>query len=234
MFAAAALSAAAAAAPVAPARFSSADPGVPPAAWKLVTLPKIARHTQFSIVERDGARVLRVEADGSYANLVHRFDPAADASRLSWRWRVDTLRPGTDITRKDGDDLPARVCVLFDLPLARLSLGDRMAVAMGRALFDPDLPAASICYVWDAHVAAGTWLANAYTARVMMLVLRQGVATAWQEERRNLHDDFARAFPREAGNGPWPRIAAVAVSADGDNTGARSLAFVGDVELAAQ
>jgi hypothetical protein len=227
--------AASAAAPVALARFSTADPGEPPAAWRLVTLPKIARHTRFSIVERDGARVLRVEADASYANLVHRVDvDAAQAPIMHWRWRVDVLSAQTDIKRKEGDDLPARMCVMFDLPLARLKIADRMAVVMGRALFDPGLPAATICYVWDAQVAAGTWLANAYTKRVMMLVLHRGVATDWENERRDLRADFARAFPVEAGNGPAPHVAAIAISADGDNTGARSLAFIGDIALEAE
>jgi hypothetical protein len=120
---------------------------------------------------------------------------------------------------------------MFDLPLERLKASDRFAVTMGRVLFDPDLPAATICYVWDAHLRVGTWLANAYTARVMMLVLRRGAATAWEEERRDLRSDFAHAFPAEAASGPAPHVAAIAISADGDNTGARSLAFIGDISI---
>lgn len=127
--------------------------------------------------------------------------------------------------------MPARLCVLFDLPLARLSFADRTALRLGRALFDPDLPAATICYVWDAKLAPGTWLPNAYTARVQMLVLQSGVAAEWKEERRDLRADFARAFPAEAANGPLPQLAAIGISADGDNTGAQSLAFFGDVRL---
>ncbi|HYS14344.1 MAG TPA: DUF3047 domain-containing protein [Burkholderiaceae bacterium] len=232
MLIAALVTGAATAAPVVLAPFSGAPPGAPPAPWRLVTLPKIARHTSFSIVDRDGSRVLQVEANGSYANLLHRVDAdLAAAPTLSWRWRVDVLSAQTDITRKEGDDLPARLCVLFDLPLSRLKAMDRMAVIMGRALFDPDLPAATICYVWDAHVSPGTWLVNAYTARVMMAVLRRGPATDWEDERRDLRSDFARAFPAEAASGPAPHIAAIAISADGDNTGARSLAFIGDIVI---
>jgi len=232
MLIAALVTGAATAAPVVLAPFSGAPPGAPPAPWRLVTLPKIARHTSFSIVDRDGSRVLQVEANGSYANLLHRVDAdLAAAPTLSWRWRVDVLSAQTDITRKEGDDLPARLCVMFDLPLSRLKATDRMAVIMGRTLFDPDLPAATICYVWDAHVAPGTWIANAYTARVMMLVLRRGPATGWEDERRDLRSDFAHAFPAEAAAGPAPHIAAVGISADGDNTGARSLAFIGDIVI---
>lgn len=215
------------------AAFSTAAPGAPPAPWRIVTLPKIPKHTRFEIVARDDTRVLRVAADGSYANLLHELRADLDAAPiLRWRWRVEALSAATDLTRKDGDDVPARLCVLFDLPLARLSFADRTAVRLGRALFDPDLPAAAICYVWDARLAPGTWLPNAYTDRVRMLVLHNGVANEWREERRDLRADFARAFPAEAANGPLPRVAAIGISADGDNTGARSLAFFGDVQLA--
>ena len=214
--------------------FSTAPLGDPPPPWRVVTLPKVPRYTRFAVVERDGSHVLRIEADASYANLLLRVDRARlDASDrvLRWRWRVDTLSSATDITRKSGDDVPARICVLFDLPLDRLAFGDRIALRMGRALFDPDLPAATLCYIWDAHVAPGTWLPNAYTARVMQLVLQRGPSTEWKEERRDLRSDFATAFPTEATNGSFPPIAAIGISADGDNTGARSLAFVGDLVL---
>jgi hypothetical protein len=97
-------------------------------------------------------------------------------------------------------------------------------------LFDPKLPAAAICYVWDAKLPVGTWLANAYTDRVRMLVLRQAAAGRWFDEARDLRADFATAFPQES-KGGLPPLAAVAVSADADNTGSSALSYFGDVVL---
>jgi hypothetical protein len=219
----------AAPAPAAVTAFSSAAAGAIPAPWRVVTVPKIPRHTRYEIVAAGDDYVLRVIADGSYANLVHPLS-GERGTRLSWRWRVQQPIEHADLRRKDGDDVPARVCVLFDLPLERLSLADRLKVRAGRALFDPDLPAASICYVWDRRIEPGTWLANAYTDRVQMLVLRRGGYGVWAEESRDLAADFARAFPHEAQYG-LPPLAAIGVSADGDNTGGASLAFFGDVRL---
>lgn len=225
----AALLLAAPATPAALASFSAAAGGAVPPPWQVVTVPKIPRHTRYDIVAVDGEYVLRVAADGSYANLLH---PLAGerAQRLAWRWRVEQPIEQADLTRKEGDDVPARVCVLFDLPLDRLTIVDRLRVELGRALFDPDLPAASICYVWDRRLAPGTWLANAYTDRVQMLVLRRGGYGVWAEESRDLAADFARAFPHEARAGV-PALAAIGVSADGDNTGGASLAYFGDLRL---
>jgi hypothetical protein len=200
-----------------------------------VTLPRIPRHTRFTIVQRDGAHVLQVEADRSYGSLMHRLAPAdapaAAAPILRWRWRVESAGSGADLTRKSGDDAPLRLCVLFDLPLDRLSRADALRVRIGRALFDPDLPAASLCYIWDMQLAAGTRLPNAYSARVMQWILEGATTAGWREERRDLRADFAAAFPAESARGPLPQVAAIAIVADGDDSGARSLAFVGDIVL---
>lgn len=214
------------------AAFSSATTDEPPAPWRLVTLPRIPRHTRFRVEELEGERVLRMQADASYASLLHPLDhDTAAAPMLHWRWRVERLVAGADLTRKHGDDTPARLCVLFDVPSARLAFGVRMQLRLGRALFDPQLPAASICYVWDGTLAPGTWLPNAFTDRVQMLVLRRGDTGRWHTESRDLRADFARAFPAEAAGGFVPRVVAVAVAADGDNTGGSALAWFGDIRL---
>jgi len=215
---------------------SSADAKLPPP-WHIVTLPKIPRHTRYELVSIDGRRAVRAEADGSYANVVHPLagDTAA-TPLLRWNWRVDRFPAGSDLSAKAGDDVAAKVCVLFDLPLERLSFGDRLKVELGRRLFDPQLPAATLCYLWERTQPAGTWLPNVYTDRVRMLVLRTAAAgeqQRWFDERRDLRADFAQAFPEEA-RGGLPRISAVAFASDADNTGASALAYFGDIVLSAE
>jgi hypothetical protein len=216
--------------------------GPPPAPWKLATVPKITAHTQYAVVPLDGRLVLRIEASASYANLLHPLTTDLTARpQLRWRWRVDAATQAGDLRRKDGDDQPLRVCVLFDVPAERLAAGVRLQLRLGRTLFDPQLPAASVCYVWDnaaGGLPAGTWLPNAYTERVQMLVLRSRASDAalgrWVEESRDLAADFARAFPAEAAGGWLPRLSAIGVAGDGDNTGARSVAFIDALRLEAR
>lgn len=212
---------------------SSIDGRVPPP-WQVMTLPKIPRHTSYEVVSFDGRRVVKATADGSYANVVHPLNVDTGTAVLRWSWRVDEFPADSDLSVKRGDDLAAKVCVLFDLPLDRLSFVDRLKIELGRRLFRLDLPAATLCYVWDRTLAPATWLPNIYTDRVRMLVLRSGAAgqqARWFDEDRDLRGDFIRAFGPEAQAGV-PRISAIAFATDADNTGSRALAYFGDITLA--
>ena len=216
------------------AAFSSAAGPALPAPWRIVTLPKIPNHTTYAVAEIDGRKAVRAEADASYANVVHPVNAdVAGAPVLRFSWRVDRFPAGSDLTTKKGDDLAAKVCVLFDEPLDRLSFIDRTKVQLGRTLFDPQLPAATLCYVWDRTLPAGRWIDNAYTDRVRMLVLRSGAGGEqgrWFDERRDLRADFLSAFPSEAAAG-LPNVAAVAFATDADNTRSHALAWFGDIAL---
>ncbi len=206
------------------------------APWQVVTLPKIPRHTQYEVVSLDGQRVVKAVANGSYANVLHPLPADVSATPvLRWSWRVDQFPALSDLATKRGDDLAAKVCVLFDQPLSRLALIDRLKIELGRRWFKLDLPAATLCYVWDRTLAPGTWLPNVYTDRVRMLVLRSGAAGEqgrWFDERRDLRADFSRAFGREA-EGGLPAVSAVAFATDADNTGSIALAYFGDIALTA-
>lgn len=215
----------------------------PAAPWQPLGLPgQQAPATRFSLVEADGRRVLQVEARGSYGNLVQALadgpagaaPPAAAAARwLSWRWRLLLPNPAADLRRRSGDDAALKVCALFDLPLAQVPFAERQLLRLARARSGEPLPAATLCYVWDARLAAGTALDNAYTRRLRWLVLR-GPADGpqpWADEQRDLHADLRRAFGDELGDGPLPPLRAIAVGADADNSGGHSLGQIDALQL---
>ena len=212
---------------------SAAGGEQPPAPWRVVGIPggKIPL-TSFSMVKQDGIKVVRIEARQSYGNLVHALAGApvpAPGQQLRWRWRLDRPLPAADLGRKAGDDSPVKVCALFDQPLDRLSLVDRTLLRLARAASAESLPSATLCYVWDARLPAGTVLSNAYTGRVKLMVLDSGEQRLgeWSVHSRDLALDFRLAFGGEGDTvPPWT---AVLVGADADNTGGSSLAFVGDI-----
>jgi hypothetical protein len=214
------------------AAFSTAAPGAPPAPWRFATLPRKAA-TRYTVTELDGVHVMKVDADRSYGHLVHALQlHPSDSATLAWRWRVDQLVADADIRTKAGDDAAAKLCVMFDLPLDKLSFGDRTTLRLARAALGEDLPTQTLCYVWDNKLPAGTHLINAFTRRIRFIVLQSGAAklSQWVSESRDVVADYRVLFADEA-RASVPEIIGVALTADADNTRGRGLAYFGDIKL---
>jgi hypothetical protein len=200
--------------------------------WQHQRLPKVERANEHEIVaDETGTPVLQIRSAASASSWLTRLDvDAHERPWLRWRWKVERSLPGSDLRRKAGDDHAARLYVIFDLPLERLSLADRLRISAARALTGTDLPAAAICYVWGHVQPAGSTAWNPYTDRVRMVVLDSGDERAgqWQRHGRHLLQDWTEAF-----GGPMPRVSGLAVGADTDNTGDRVTSWFGDLELSA-
>jgi Protein of unknown function (DUF3047) len=213
--------------------FSTSPAGAAPAAWKFATLPN-KTPTAYSIVDLDGARVLKVEANDSYGNLAHTVHAiATDHSTLAWKWRVDTLVADADLKTKAGDDAAAKLCVFFAFDGSKLSFGERTRLALAHTATGQDVPTETLCYVWDNKLPVDTGLTNAFTKRIRMIVLESGPAKLgqWVTQKRNLATDYQRMFSDES-EGKIPDVIGIAVSADADNTHQKGLAYFGDITLA--
>ena len=138
-----------------------------------------------------------------------------------------------DLLSKNGDDAALKVCVLFEHALDRVPFVERTVLRLARRVSGEDLPAATVCYVWDSAQAAGLQGANPYSRRVRFISL-QGLGSPlgqWQSEARDVAQDFARLFADEWPTGAEPpSVRAVLIGADSDNTGARSLGWVQSVQ----
>jgi hypothetical protein len=210
------------------AAFSAAKPGgALPAGWASLTAVNIKTLTRYTLIDDSGITVLRAESQAGASALSRplRVDPAA-WPWLRWRWKINNLIADADLRTKAGDDFPARLYVMFDYPLDKLPFFERTKLQLARVLFDPGLPAATICYVWDGKAAAGTIAASAYTSRVKMIVVESGAAHVkrWVDVERNVAADFRAAFGEEP-----PRVSAIAVGTDTDNTGSFATAYFGDI-----
>ena len=210
-----------------------AGPGdTPLAPWHVIGLPQQTKPlSKFSVVALDGQRVLKVEAQSSYGNLVHPVLENPGAHRLSWRWRMDEPITGADLRQRDGDDSPIKVCALFDLATSAVPFVERQVLRIARLRTGETLPAASVCYVWDSRLAPGTVLDNAFTRRVRMVVLRgpESPLHTWVNEQRDVWADFKLLFGDEADQ--VPPLVGVAIAADADNTKSHSLAHVASIVL---
>jgi len=207
--------------------FSTASPGtaVPPG-WRHTEIRGAPRPTHYALVAEDGRTMVKAEADGSASALVHAV--AATHATLHWQWKVSRVLTGSNPYTREGDDYAARVYVTFDYPLDRLPLVERLKLRAARTFFDPDVPTAALCYVWDARLPAGTTFPSPYTPRVRIIVVDSGAEHVgrWRAVDRDLDADFRTAFGE-----PAPPVTGVAIAADTDNTRERATAWFGDIVL---
>lgn len=211
-------------------RFSTLAAGSPlPAELKAWGFGGRTRPTRYALVADAGIVVLRADAENSSSGIVRevRVDPRA-VPILSWRWKAVNVVAKGDLRTREGDDFAARVYVTFDLEPASLPAGERMKLSMARLIYGDRVPAAALCYVWDGKSPRETVAPNAYSERVRMIVAESGTGHAgqWVSVRRNIVEDYQRAFGSEP-----PEVTAVIVSSDTDNTGETAVAFYGDISF---
>jgi len=210
--------------------FSAARPGgALPAGWVPLEPPNTQMRTRYTLVDDNGVTVMRADSAAGASGLSRqlRINPA-EHPWLRWRWKINNLIEKADLHTKEGDDFPARLYVMFDYPLEKLSFFERSKLRLARALFDPGLPAATLCYVWDNKTPAETITPSAYTDRVKLIVVESGAARVkqWVDFERNIARDFRTAFGDEA-----PAILGIAIVTDTDNTGAAATSFFGDISF---
>ena len=208
---------------------SPATPAAPPPPWQVVRLnPKVAP-THYQTRLWDGVAAIEARADASMALLARPLELDLSATPvLCWRWRVERVVQGADITTKQGDDYAARVYVAFSVASDAMSLATRGKLALGRALYGDQVPDAALNYVWDNRSPVGTRRANAYTDRTQMIVQRSGAELAgqWVVERVNVLADAVKAFGTDR-----LRAVSLAVAADTDNTGEQAHSGFADLHL---
>lgn len=210
-------------------RFSGSRPGSPETdGWKPLTFKKVPKRTVYELVVDGGAVVVKATSEGAASGLTKavKIDPSVFPI-VHWRWKIHNLLARSDVTRKSGDDYPARLYITFEYDAAKVSFGKKLKYKAGQALFG-DIPIAALNYIWDTKAAVGTVVDNAYTDFAKMIVVESGEAKVggWIEESRNVYEDYKRAF----GEDP-PMINGVAIMTDTDNTKERAVAYYGDIRF---
>ncbi len=197
-----------------------------PEGWKPLTFKKVPKQTKYEVV-RDGEMVVvKASSDASASGLTKevKIDPR-EYPIVRWRWKVENLLKNSDVSRKDGDDYPARLYITFEYDPDKVGLSKRLKYKAGRAIFG-DIPIGALNYIWETKTPVGTIVENAFTDFAQMIVMESGpqrVGT-WVDEERNIYEDYKKAFGEEP-----PLINGVAIMSDTDNTKERAVAYYGDI-----
>jgi len=207
-------------------RFTSLDD------WQPLFFPKIKSHTKYSLTSADGIPALQVESNGSASALVlDRPFNVYDFSILTWHWRVSNVFKKGDSSRKDGDDYPIRLYVMFKYNPDKASFGQSVKYGMAKLIYGKYPPHSSLNYIWANKKTAAHYIPNPYTSQAMMLPVDQGKEKVgrWVEHRVDIVRDYRAAF----GEDP-PAMASIAIMGDSDNTGEAATAWIDYVTLTAR
>jgi hypothetical protein len=195
--------------------------------WEQFEVMKGNVPTDYHLVERDGAVVLYAESAEGGSGLFRKIhiDPRRNPI-VEWRWRV----PRESGAGGDGGPSRAspavRLSLAFDGDPAKLDFEDRAKLRLAKALTVNGLPFASLLYVWMNQQPAETIYSSPHTDRVRHVVVESGEQRLdqWITLRRNVLEDYRRAFGEEPGD-----IVAVGIMTDSGDNGAPRRALYGDI-----
>ena len=194
----------------------------------MLTFKKIERHTQYDVIKDQAISVVRAVSEAGASGLTKAvtIDPR-EYPIVRWRWKIENVLNKSDVSRKEGDDYPARLYITFAYEPDRVSFGKKLKYKAGQALFG-DIPIAALNYIWDSKSPVGTVVDNAFTSFAKMIVVESGARRigSWIEEERNVYQDYLSAFGEEP-----PAINGIAIMTDTDNTKERAVAYYGDIEF---
>ena len=212
--------------------FSSVLPGALfPDGWQPYILSRLKRLTDYRAIAKDGRVVMRAEADTSASGLTQSvsLDPR-ERPYLEWTWNVSAALSDAD-NAHGPDDAPARIVVAFAGDKDKWDFEDHAFAGRVKIWSGHELPYATLMYIWGNKDAAGTVIENRHSSRIRMIVAESGADNTgqWIVERRNLYEDYKRAFGEEPG-----RIISVGIMSDTDNTAMKITAYYGDIHFLRQ
>jgi hypothetical protein len=177
--------------------------------WKEQTIGLLKSKTVYTLSRDNDRDVLGAHSTKSASGQIYalKLDPK-EYHTLKWSWKIDhTIKKGDEKT-KDGDDFAARVYVVFP-----------------RGFFSKTR---AICYVWANRLPKGEHVVSPFTSNIITVAVDSGedLAGHWTFHQRNIYEDYRTFFGEEP-----PRIGAVALMTDTDNTGATATGYYGDISL---
>jgi len=209
-------------------KFSAApESAALPDGWKPLTFKKIEKHTAYTVAKDEEITAVKAVSEASASGLTREITiNLKEYPIVQWQWKVvNTLKKG-DVTRKEGDDYPARIYITFEYDSSKVGFFDKAKYELIKLLYGRYPPLAAINYIWESKAPKGTVVPNPYTERVKMIVVESGVerVNQWVSEERNVYEDYQKAFGDEP-----PLISGVAIMTDTDNTGESATAYYGDI-----
>jgi hypothetical protein len=160
-------------------------------------------------LQEDTLRCIKATSHSSASGLSYKINyDTKNYPILNWRWKVDHILLKGNALKKDGDDYAARIYVVF-----------------------PSLmfwKTRAINYIWANKLPRGKTVTSPFTKHSIMIAVESGESKTgqWIEERRNVFEEFRMHFGQDP-----PRVGAISIMTDTDNTGEEAIAWYGPIRI---
>jgi DUF3047 family protein len=200
-----------------------------PDQWEPLTFDKISKHTQYTVIDDNHNPVIKAVSNQSASGLIRkiRINPE-QYPIIKWRWKITTTYQNGDVTKKRGDDYPARIYITFKYDPEKATFFEWAKFKAAKIIYGEYTPQAAINYIWASKAPKGTLVVNPYTDNLQMFVIQSGEKkiNTWIEEERNIYQDYIRAFGKKP-----PMISGIAIMTDSDDTGEQAVSYYGDIVM---
>jgi len=209
-------------------RFSQLRPGAfYVGEWEPFVVLEGTTPTEYRLVDSEGVTVIEADSREGGSALYRKIhiDPHRHPI-LEWRWRVPRPSGLAGASGASHASPPVRLSLAFDGDPSKLDFDDRAKLRLAKALTVNGLPYASLLYVWMNRYPTETVYSSPHTDRVRHVVVESGEAhlDQWVAVRRNVLEDYRRAFGEEPGD-----IVAVGIMTDSGDNGEPRRAMYGDI-----
>ena len=178
--------------------------------WWMVSYFAISP-TRYS---RAGRGIIKAESLGSRSSLYREVrEKEKDLPVLSWRWKISNVVRSAIETKKDRFDAAARVMAVF-------------GKERGFKVTEGTEPSGyRIEYIWASHLPKGHIFDHPGEKYCKVFVLESGERKAgeWVLEKRNLHEDYKKAFGTEPTG-----VLAIGIQTDTDHSNEMVTAYYSD------
>jgi hypothetical protein len=164
-------------------------------------------YTKYTWTKENGKPFVRATSKNAASGLIYKiqYDPQK-YPYITWNWKADKIITSGDATQKSNDDYSARIYIAFP------------------SLFFWN--SKIINYIWANKLPQNQIIPSSYTSNSIMVSVESGPANTgkWITETRNLYEDYIRIFGKKP-----PKVAAIAIMTDTDNTGESTSAGYGPI-----
>jgi hypothetical protein len=210
---------------------ASLDPALVSQGWRSIPVPQGHGSPGPTLsVEQDGETGIRIHGAGGQAAIYQPMRvPVGPNTCLAWRWRVDAGPPATDLTRTRSDRALA-IWIGFEPDAERMGLLQRYLLGMARMMSGARMvPGFILHYVHGGTGEEETWHRAPISGLIgrTVVLAPAGVTPGWVEHEVPLSGHFRAAY----GIAPTGFVTELALSADGDDTGATIDARVSELRF---